>query len=272
MPEGHVTHRIADDVTERFGGRVVRVASPQGRFAEAAALLDGTVLERGEAAGKHLFFDFEGERYVNIHLGLIGKLRFRPAELPIESPATLRLRVWDDQQALELRGATICRLIGPDEKAAIMEALGPDPLREDADPERAWRRIHRSERTIASLLMDQSVLAGVGNIYRAEVLYRHRLSPFAVGSALKRATWVALWDDLVALMPLAVRDFRIDTVRDEHGPDATGRPPRVDRHGGEVYVYRRAGDPCHVCGRPVKTRELEGRNLYWCATCQRRRS
>ena len=60
-------------------------------------------------------------------------------------------------------------------------------------------------------------------------------------------------------------------LRDEHLPEAMGREPRVDRHGGEVYVYRRAGQPCLVCATPVRTQVLEGRNLYWCPRCQRRR-
>ena len=80
-----------------------------------------------------------------------------------------------------------------------------------------------------------------------------------------------MWDDLVALMEYGVLTGRIDTVRPEHEPEAMGRPPRVDDHGGEVYVYRRHGQPCLVCGSTVRTKILEGRNLFWCPTCQRRR-
>ena len=112
---------------------------------------------------------------------------------------------------------------------------------------------------------------GAGNIYRAEVLFRHRINPFKEGRTVSRRTWNAVWPDLVDLLRLGVRDGRIDTVRDEHLPGAMGREPRVDRHGGEVYVYRRAGLPCLVCGTPVRTQVLEGRNLYWCPRCQRRR-
>jgi formamidopyrimidine-DNA glycosylase len=65
-----------------------------------------------------------------------------------------------------------------------------------------------------------------------------------------------------------VRTGRIDTVRPEHLPEAMGRAARVDDHGGEVYVYRRTGQPCHVCGRPVRTAVLDGRNLFWCSHCQ----
>jgi len=79
-----------------------------------------------------------------------------------------------------------------------------------------------------------------------------------------------MWADLVELMHEGVRTGRIDTVRPEHTPEAMGRPPRQDDHGGEVYVYRRSGMPCHVCGRAVRTAELQGRNLFWCGHCQRR--
>ncbi|MDC6641828.1 hypothetical protein OEZ79_27085, partial [Leclercia adecarboxylata] len=87
MPEGHVTHRLARALTSAFGGRAVAVSSPQGRFADAAALLDGAVLCEAESVGKHLFVDFEGDRVVWVHLGLIGKLRIGPAE-PVRNPGT----------------------------------------------------------------------------------------------------------------------------------------------------------------------------------------
>ena len=147
--------------------------------------------------------------------------------------------------------------------------MGADPLRADADPERAWAKIRRSNRPIGDLLMDQTVTAGVGNIYRCEVLYRHRIHPLKPGRTIQRKQWVGIWEDLVALMAEGVRTGRIDTVRPEHTPEAMGRAPREDRHGGEVYVYRRTGQPCLVCGRPVRTDVLNGRNVFWCSQCQR---
>jgi endonuclease-8 len=77
-----------------------------------------------------------------------------------------------------------------------------------------------------------------------------------------------MWADLVSLMRQGVRRGRIDTVRDEHLPEVTGRAPRQDRHGGEVYVYRRAGQPCLICGTAVATSVLAARKLYWCPACQ----
>ncbi|GAA3304101.1 hypothetical protein GCM10020295_54360 [Streptomyces cinereospinus] len=151
------------------------------------------------------------------------------------------------------------------------DRLGPDPLRtgHHADPAAAYARVRRSRTTIAALLMDQKVIAGVGNVYRAEVLFRHRIDPYRPGRDITPAEWEAIWTDLVALMRQGVRDNRIDTVRPEHTPEAMGRPPRVDDHGGEVYVYRRAGRPCHICGGEIRTAGLAARNLFWCPACQR---
>ncbi len=270
MPEGHVIHRLAGELGREFGGRRVRVSSPQGRFAASADLLDGQVLLDADAYGKNLFigFDVPGpERHLHIHLGLIGKLRLEPIAPP---RGQVRLRIDDGVSAADLAGPQTCRLVSDADLEAVAASLGPDPLRADADPDRAWQRIHRSARPIASLLMDQRVAAGVGNIYRCEVLFRHRINPMTPGAKLKPASWRAIWQDLTDLMPLGVADGRIDTVRPEHTPEAMGRPARIDRHGGEVYVYRRQHQPCLVCGREVRTRVLEGRQLYWCATCQRR--
>lgn len=270
MPEGHVTHRLARGLEAAFGGRTVRVSSPQGRFAAAAALLDGREFRSAEAYGKNLFLGIGDAGLVHIHLGLIGKLRLdAPRELV--NPDTLRLRIETADRVAELRGPQTCALITPGERDAVVAGLGPDPLRADADPERGWARVTRSERSIASLLMDQRVAAGVGNIYRCEVLFRQRLHPMAPGARLTRRRWDRIWSDFVELMPQAVDAGRIDTVLEAHSPEMTGRAPRVDRHGGEVYVYRRPGMACLVCGQRVRAREFEGRNLYWCGRCQRSR-
>ncbi|MFT4287552.1 Fpg/Nei family DNA glycosylase [Nocardioides sp.] len=269
MPEGHTLHRLALDLTAAFAGRPVRVGSPQGRFDAEARQLDGQVFEGAQAWGKQLFCEFPGERYVHIHLGLIGKLDLKRYDGQVPDPVgQVRLRLVGEDHVADLRGATGCDLWTAEQVAACVAKLGPDPLRDDADPEKAWRRISRSSRSIGSLLMDQSVLAGVGNVYRAELLYRHRIDPLRPGETLRKRQWDEMWADLVVLMRDGVAKNRIDTVRDEHTPEAMGRPPRVDDHGGEVYVYRRTGMPCHGCGTAVRTKELDGRNLFWCPRCQ----
>ncbi|WP_457207413.1 Fpg/Nei family DNA glycosylase [Nocardioides sp. P5_C9_2] len=279
MPEGHTLRRLATDLDAAFAGRRVHVGSPQGRFAADAAVVDGSVLLGADAAGKHLFVELEHDHLVHVHLGLIGtfdvhvgvgevpppvgQVRLRLVTLPSEEPG--RATAYAD-----LRGATQCELIGPARRDEIIARLGPDPLRPDADPERAWRRIKASQRPIGDLLMDQAVLAGVGNVYRAEVLFRHGIHPQRPGATLRIGRWRAVWDDLVVLMAEGVVANRIDTVRPEHTPEAMGRPPRVDDHGGEVYVYRRTGQPCLVCGSVVRTEVLAGRNVFWCPRCQPR--
>ncbi|MGW5371266.1 Fpg/Nei family DNA glycosylase [Streptomyces sp. NPDC004009] len=268
MPEGHTIHRLAQDYAERFQGTAPRVSSPQGKFSDAADLLDGALMTGTEAHGKHLFLRFRDADWVHIHLGLFGKVAFGPAPAPPPTD-TVRLRLAGDSAYVDLRGPTTCALVTDAEKRAVHDRLGPDPLRADADPDAAYRRISRSRTSVAALLMDQKVIAGVGNVYRAEVLFRHGIDPYRAGRDLTRAEWEAVWADLAALMRDGVRDNRIDTVRPEHTPEAMGRPPRVDDHGGEVYVYRRAGRPCHVCGTDIRTAGLAARNLFWCPTCQK---
>jgi DNA-formamidopyrimidine glycosylase len=269
MPEGHTLYRLARELTDAFAGGPVRASSPQGRFAADAAVIDGTELVGAESGGKHLFVEFAGDRFVHVHLGLIGKWDVRPGPAP-EPIGAVRLRLENASRYADLRGAIICDLVGRDRRDAVLGRIGPDPLRPDADPEIAWRRIQRSDRVIGDLIMDQEVLAGVGNVFRAEVLFRHRIDPLRPGRTLRRSQWQAIWDDLVGLLADGVRTGRIDTVRAEHTPEAMGRAPRKDDHGGEVYVYRRTGQPCHVCGTAIRTKELKGRNLFWCPRCQPR--
>jgi endonuclease-8 len=276
MPEGHTLRRLADDLTAAFAGRAVRVSSPQGRFAGDAEQVDGSRVLGADSAGKHLFVELEGERFVHVHLGLIGQLDVHTGVEEVPEPVgQVRLRLVSVPSGdprgtsyADLRGAIVCDLIGPARRAEVLGRLGPDPLRSDADPDLAWRRISRSHRPIGDLLMDQKVLAGVGNVYRAEVLFRHRIHPLRPGKTLRVGQWRAMWADLVELMAEGVRTGRIDTVRPEHTPEAMGRPPRADDHGGEVYVYRRTSMPCLLCGSTVRTGELVGRNIFWCPQCQ----
>lgn len=230
-------------------------------------MVDGATFEGAEAHGKHLFHCYGPDRVVHVHLGLYGT--FTESELPLEEPrGQVRMRITGRTHGTDLRGPNACELLTDAEVGALRARLGPDPLRSDAEPERAWQRISRSRTCVAALLMDQKVLAGVGNVYRAEVLFRHGIPPSLPGRDLTTHQWELVWNDLVELMAAGVRSGRIDTVRPEHEPAVTGRAPRQDRHGGEVYVYRRAAQPCLVCAAPVATAELVGRKMYWCPSCQ----
>lgn len=269
MPEGHTLRRLAGHLDDAFAGLPVRASSPQGRFAVEARQLDGALMVGADSIGKQLFVEFSGERFVHVHLGLIGGWEVATGVEEVPPPVgAVRLRLATATAYADLRGATRCDLVGPETVERVRAQLGPDPLRTDGDVERAWAKVRVSNRTIGDLLMDQTVLAGVGNVYRAEVLFRHRIHPLRLGRHLTRKQFVAMWDDLVVLMTEGVATGRIDTVRPEHTPEAMGRSPRKDDHGGEVYVYRRAQMPCHVCAAPVRSSTLAGRNLFWCAKCQ----
>jgi DNA-formamidopyrimidine glycosylase len=267
MPEGHVTHRLAAEIEQRFARRVVHASSPQGRFVEGAALIDGHKVLGAESVGKHLFVRFPHAHILHVHLGLYG--RFTVGDAPVPEPVgEIRLRLVSRTSWADLRGATRCEIVDPAGKDDIEARLGDDPLRAESTGERARARIAASRAPIATLLMDQSVVAGSGNIFRAEVLFRNGIDPMREARSITEDEWSALWSDFVELMQYAFRHGRVDTVRDDHLPEAMGRPPREDAHGGEVYVYRRAGQACHVCGDTVRTRELGNRNLFWCPTCQ----
>lgn len=264
MPEGHTIHRLAREHTKLLLGRRVRVSSPQGRFAAGAALVDGRVVKRVEPYGKHLWYRFDGGELLHVHLGLYGG--FAGGGLPAPEPkGALRLRLMTDEHWLDLRGPTHCDLVTPAERKAVLARLGPDPLRPTADPELAWQRIARSKTPIGQLLMNQEVLAGVGNVYRAEVLYRAALSPFLPGCDVERERWDALWLDLVGLLRTGVRTGRIVTTERVDRHRRAGTPTREDSH----YVYRRDGQPCRRCGSEVRTQVMAARNLFWCPVCQR---
>ncbi len=269
MPEGHTIHRLARDHGEWFAGRKVHVASPQGRFAAAAAQLDGRRLVATDAFGKHLFHRYDDGRSVHIHLGLFGKVfhhRLEPRTAPPPPRDTVRYRVHangrDGGHGIDLVGATACELLDEPQVDAIVARLGPDPIRDDADPERAWAALQRRSVGIGRALMDQAVLAGVGNVYRAEVLFVHGLHPEVPAREVERATWDAMWATLVAWLRRGVKERRIVTM----DPKELGKPRSRIRRAEATYVYHQAA--CRRCGTPVRRWDLAGRWAYACETCQ----
>ena len=264
MPEGHTLHRIARLHTDLLVGREVQADSPQGKFAAGAGRLDGRVVKRVEAYGKHLFYDVPGAGLLHIHLGLYGKFFDGPQPAP-PVRGLIRLRMQTDEHWIELRGATSVELLTPPERAAILARLGPDPLRPRANPEPFVARAAASRAPVGAILMDQTMLAGVGNVFRAELLFRAGVEPHRTGRDVGVDTFVGIWEDAVAQLRAGVRAGRIVTTRPEHRERRRGPASATDAH----YVYRRTGLPCRICGTEVRTEVLLGRNLFWCQTCQR---
>lgn len=331
MPEGHSVHRIARQFDRNFVGRQVAASSPQGRFAEGAAVIDGRAAVDVRAVGKQMFLEFDDELWLRVHLGMYGAWDFageilvdatiasangrmgqtnqrgtdldRVMDAAGENSLTsigaprrtrvhvrmseqttgladegdawpppvvgqVRLRLLTDSTCADLRGPTACQLQTPDEMLATIAKLGPDPLVDDPaeGEERFTATVRRKPTPIGLLLMDQSVVSGIGNVYRAELLFRAGLDPHTPGRDVPEELVRELWRDWVRLLRIGVETGQMMTM-DDLDPEAYRRAmaSRDDRH----WVYHRAGLPCRVCGTEVVVEEFGGRKLYWCPRCQR---
>lgn len=260
MPEGHTIHRIAADHTRDLCGQKLKVSSPQGRFAVGAGKLHNKTLNSVEAWGKHLFYRWSAKQTLHIHLGLYGK--FRKHRLPIPEPkGAVRLRVIGSKCAFDLNGPNCCELVSAEEVGSIYARLGHDPLRKDADPDALWKRISSSKAAIGTLLLNQSVIAGVGNVYRAEALHLVNVSPDRPGKSLSRDEFDSLWKTIVDLLKIGKKYNRI-IVAD---PNDIGKPRGRMNRDERLLIYKK--EYCR-CGAKVRWYELANRNMYACPVCQ----
>ncbi|MBN9212837.1 MAG: DNA glycosylase [Microbacterium sp. 71-36] len=328
MPEGHSVHRIARQFDRNIVGRTVAASSPQGRFAEGAAVIDGREALEVRAVGKQMFLRFDPDVWLRVHLGMYGAWDFagevavdatiasangrmghtnqrgtvvdeqimdaagensltsigaprrarvrmseqttgleEQTEWPPPAVGAVRLRLLTESTCADLRGPTACQLQTPDEVAATIAKLGPDPLVDDVaeGEERFVSTVRRKPTAIGLLLMDQAVVSGIGNVYRAEILFRARQNPHTPGRDVPEETIREMWRDWVRLLAIGVETGQMMTM-DDLDPEAYRRAMahRDDRH----WVYHRAGLPCRVCGTTVLVEEAAGRKLYWCPRCQ----
>jgi len=259
MPEGHTIHRLAKDLRADLGGRPVRAEVRQDRFRDGAARLDGQVLADTTALGKHLFLHFEAGEVLYVHLGLIGKWQRHLPPAPEPSP-NLRLRLEGGPAAWDLTGPMTCELRDPSVVDEVAATLGPDPLRRDADPQRFVDAVLASRKPIGALLLDQSVIAGIGNVYRAELLHLAGIHPDRPGRSLTEDDARTLWRLAVEQLRLGLQRNRIVTV------PLAGRTlasiPRED----SWHVYKQ--DRCRTCGDDVVLHPVGNRTSYACASCQ----
>ncbi|MFN8050759.1 MAG: DNA-formamidopyrimidine glycosylase family protein [Acidimicrobiales bacterium] len=260
MPEGHTIHRLARDLGETLGGSPVLASSPQGRFAAGAGRIHGETLVRSEAYGKYLFCEFTGGALLHVHLGLIGKFRPQPAEtVPGD---TIRLRLENDTVAWHLTGPARCDLIGPDEEAAIVATLGVDPLRPRPNVARLRRAFAATRAPIGAVLLDQRVIAGIGNVYRAELLFLCGIHPARPASSLTDDEVTRLFAEARRQLRRGVRLNRIVTT----DPREIGRPLSKLVDHGRLYVYHRSH--CRRCGTELQTLAMGGRPIQFCPVCQ----
>jgi DNA-formamidopyrimidine glycosylase len=265
VPEGHTVHRIANSFNELFAGKKLTVDSPQGRFTASAKLISGSKLTRAWAIGKQMFLDFDNGQTLRIHLGIYGKWRFeklKNQELP-EVQGQVRARFFTNKDMADLRGPTICELIEAPELTKLENRLGPDPLNPDDGTQfkRFQQRVAASKTSIGLLIMNQEVISGIGNVYRAEILYRARINPHVPGNLLTPKQIRELWKDSVALLALGVV-HGVMLTRDGFLDEDPGKP---ERH----HVYKRNGEPCRKCKTNIVLEVMAGRKLYFCPKCQR---
>lgn len=329
MPEGHSVHRIARQFERNIVGRTVAASSPQGRFVEGAAVIDGREAQEVRAVAKQMFLRFDGDVWLRVHLGMYGAWDFagdvsvdatiassngrmgqtnqrgtvlddapimdaagenslssigaprrarvrmseqttgleEQTEWPPPVVGAVRLRLLTESTCADLRGPTACVLQTPDEVVATIAKLGPDPLVDDVDEgeERFTATVKKKPTAIGLLLMDQAVVSGIGNVYRAELLFRARQNPHTPGRDVPEEVVRGIWRDWARLLPIGVETGQMMTM-DDLDPEAYRRAMahRDDRH----WVYHRAGLPCRVCGTTVLMEEAAGRKLYWCPNCQ----
>lgn len=261
MPEGHTIHRIARDHHKWFVGQQLAVCSPQGRFKEEAKQLSGKMLRDVTAHGKHLFYHWTRNRITHVHLGLYGKFRIHKNPAP-EPRGAVRVRMIGSEHAFDLNGPNRCELIDQKRFRAIKGRLGQDPLRDDACAETVWKRFSRSRAAIGSLLLNQSVIAGVGNVYRAEILFLLGIHPETPAKNVSRDRVEQLWQLTVNLLKTGVKHNRIITVDRAQTDKPLSRLNAAER----LHVYKKL--LCPQCGTKIENWELGNRKIYACVNCQ----
>jgi endonuclease VIII len=266
MPEGHSIHRVANTFASDYLNSKVKIFSPQGRFESDAKLVSGRRLIESQAIGKQLFLGFENELTLRIHLGIYGKWNFYkvPLAKAPEVWGAVRARFGVSSFSCDLRGPTVCEVIDQEGVDLVKKRLGPDPLNPDPTGSEALKfvsKVKSSKASIGAALMNQAVISGIGNVYRAELLFRAGMNPKTAGDKLTEEQLLAIWDDSVKLMRIGVKKG-VMLTRDDY---LTGRVLLTDRY----FVYKREGLPCRVCNKKVVMEEFLARKLYFCPKCQK---
>ncbi|WP_432562631.1 DNA-formamidopyrimidine glycosylase family protein [Kineococcus sp. SYSU DK003] len=247
MPEAHSLHRHARDQREALAGQVLSVTSPQRKF--DATPFDGHRLQDVQAYGKHLVYSFDGAPDVHVHLGMKG-IFLRTDDLSLPPRGGTRMRLAGETTAFSLIAPSRCEAMDEQAFTALLATLGPDPLRVgEAGRDEAAHRLASARAAVGAALLDQSVWAGIGNAWRAELLFLAGIDP----------TRRVDEDEAGLLWDLAVEHLRVgvdagQVVSDPTAPD-------------ERWVYKR--ETCRRCGTPVRNWTFAGRVAWVCPVDQR---
>ncbi|MDJ0377945.1 DNA-formamidopyrimidine glycosylase family protein [Cryobacterium sp. PH31-L1] len=255
-----------------FSGEIqmdATMASANGRMGQTNQ--HGTELPAGtptfDSAGENSIFSIGAPRRTRVRMSEQEKEIDLADSFPPEPVGQVRVRLLSDTVCADLRGPTACEVLDPAQVDAVIGKLGPDPEQGNtpAAEERFVSVVRKKPTPIGRLLMDQSVVSGIGNVYRAEMLFRAGLNPHAPGKSLSDDTVRALWKDWAHLLHIGVVTGQMMTMDKLEGDEyRLAMKSRADRH----WVYKREGLPCRVCGTHIVLEEMAARKLYWCPRCQ----
>lgn len=249
MPEGDTIHRSARTLHGALAGKVIRrFASTRIRTLD----LTGKTVDSVEAQGKHLLIHVSDGRTIQAHMGMTGSVHiYKPGERWRKPEGMARMVLQTDEWQVVAFSVPTLKLI-----TRPLTHLGPDVLGKEVDADDALRRLRaKPEMPLGVAIMDQSSLAGVGNIYKSETLFTLAIDPFAPISAFD--------DDTLRAM--------IERARRLMTSNLTGRMRTTTRNNAQrYYVYRRKGRPCTRCGTPIDMRRQgeQNRSTYFCPRCQ----
>jgi endonuclease-8 len=275
MPEGDSIFRAARALQRALAGRTVsRFESVYPRLTNPLEdrPLVGQTVDRVEARGKHLLMWFSGGLVLRTHMRMHGSWHiYRPGERWQRPRHDMRIVLETADLIAVAFNVPIAEFAAADsiEGSEPLRDLGPDPLRDDFDPELAADRLQaRPDMDVADALLDQRAIAGIGNVYKSETLFAGRVSPFARVSELGRG-------EIQQLLEIAAKFLRANVSDSRRGMSTHGGLRRTTGRfdpGARLWVYGRAGKPCRRCGTLIQ-RVKQGphaRSTYWCPRCQTR--
>lgn len=274
MPEGDTIFRAARAIRQALGGKVVvrfDTALAQLHQQDVQEPIRGRTVVDASSVGKHLLIGFSGDLTLRTHMKMNGSWHlYRPGERWRVGRQHMRVSIETSDfvaVAFNVPVAEFCRTSQLGRHVEIRQ-LGPDLLADGFDAEEAFRRIRqRTKEQIADVLLNQRVVAGIGNVFKSEILFLARVDPFAEVSKLSD-------DEITRLIEISLEALRLNVV-DGKGDGIvtyTGfrRTTRRSDPAARLWVYGRRGDPCRRCGAPIDYRKqgLDARSTYWCRSCQ----
>jgi formamidopyrimidine-DNA glycosylase len=274
VPELPEVETIVADLRPHLVGRTISRAElvfpTIVRHPEPEQFVDAIVGMRIESVGrrgKYILLHLSDDLLLVVHLGMTGQLRLVDEATPLEKHTHAILFLDDGRQLRYRDPRRFGRLLLGTESALLearaMPRLGPEPIDPDFAADELYRRLRKRSAPLKAVLLDQTAIAGVGNIYADESLHRARLRPDRIAGSVSKKSAARLHESLRESLRTAIanRGSSVDTYRDAWG--------ELGGQQEKLLVYGRAGEPCFTCGRPLRAVRIAGRTTVFCTRCQR---